>query len=248
MDVFLFTKFIDDNLIGHLFITLTGVRILASYESDEEQIEALKRWWKENGGSLLTGTVIVLVVLFGSRQWQGAQLAKAEEASDLYENLIPLVADFQTNGLDDSGIATLEVFYNQLRNDHTDTIYTRYGAMLMASVYVAQENYDQASAELNWILDNPELGFLQKAEEELFLSARLRLARVMLAQGQAQQALDLIIAVEPLELGASYAEVQGDAYLQLGQIEQARSAYERAIAAGQGNNNFIELKLLGLEG
>ena len=70
----------------------------------------------------------------------------------------------------------------------------------------------------------------------------------MLAQGQAQQALDLIIAVEPLELGASYAEVQGDAYLQLGQIEQARSAYERAIAAGQGNNNFIELKLLGLEG
>jgi len=221
---------------------------LASYESDEEQIEALKRWWKENGGSLLTGTVIVLVVLFGSRQWQGAQLAKAEEASDLYENLIPLVADFQTNGLDDSGIATLEVFYNQLRNDHTDTIYTRYGAMLMASVYVAQENYDQASAELNWILDNPELGFMQKAEEELFLSARLRLARVMLAQGQAQQALDLIIAVEPLELGASYAEVQGDAYLQLGQIEQARSAYERAIAAGQGNNNFIELKLLGLEG
>lgn len=221
---------------------------MASYESDEEQIEALKRWWKENGGSLLTGTVIVLVVLFGSRQWQGAQLAKAEEASDLYENLIPLVADFQTNGLDDSGIATLEVFYNQLRNDHTDTIYTRYGAMLMASVYVAQENYDQASAELNWILDNPELGFLQKAEEELFLSARLRLARVMLAQGQAQQALDLIIAVEPLELGASYAEVQGDAYLQLGQIEQARSAYERAIAAGQGNNNFIELKLLGLEG
>jgi predicted negative regulator of RcsB-dependent stress response len=221
---------------------------LASYESDEEQIEALKRWWKENGGSLLTGTVIVLVVLFGSRQWQGAQLAKAEEASDLYENFIPLVADFQTNGLDDSGIATLEVFYNQLRNDHTDTIYTRYGAMLMASVYVAQENYDQASAELNWILDNPELGFMQKAEEELFLSARLRLARVMLAQGQAQQALDLIIAVEPLELVASYAEVQGDAYLQLGQIEQARSAYERAIAAGQGNNNFIELKLLGLEG
>jgi predicted negative regulator of RcsB-dependent stress response len=221
---------------------------LASYESDEEQIEALKRWWKENGGSLLTGTVIVLVVLFGSRQWQGAQLAKAEEASDLYENFIPLVADFQTNGLDDSGIASLEVFYNQLRNDHTDTIYTRYGAMLMASVYVAQENYDQASAELNWILDNPELGFMQKAEEELFLSARLRLARVMLAQGQAQQALDLIIAVEPLELVASYAEVQGDAYLQLGQIEQARSAYERAIAAGQGNNNFIELKLLGLEG
>ena len=89
---------------------------------------------------------------------------------------------------------------------------------------------------------------MKQAEEELFLGARLRLARVMLAQGQAQQALDLIAAVEPLELGAGYAEIQGDAYLQLGQIEQARSAYERAISMGPGNSSFIELKLLGLEG
>ena len=121
---------------------------MASYESDEEQIEALKGWWKENGSSLLTGVVIVLVVLFGSRQWQGSQLAKAEAASDLYQNLIPLVSDFQTNGLDDTGIATLEVFYNQLRNDHTDTIYTRYAALLMASVYVTQENYDQGKTSV----------------------------------------------------------------------------------------------------
>jgi predicted negative regulator of RcsB-dependent stress response len=221
---------------------------LASYESDEEQLEALKGWWKENGSSLLTGIVIVLVVLFGSRQWQGAQLARAEAASDLYENMMPLVADFQTNGLNDASLAILEESYNQLRNDHTDTIYTRYAAMMMASVYVAQEDYDQAAAELNWILENPALGFMKQAEEELFLGARLRLARVMLAQGQAQQALDLIAAVEPLELGAGYAEIQGDAYLQLGQIEQARSAYERAISMGPGNSSFIELKLLGLEG
>ena len=221
---------------------------MASYESDEEQIEALKRWWKENGVSLLTGIVIVLVVLFGSRQWQSMQLARAEAASELYENMMPLVAEFQTNGLNDAGMVTLEESYNLLRNDHTDTIYTKYAAMMMASVYVIQENYDQAAAELNWILENPDLGFMKRAEEELFLGARLRLARVMLAQGQAQEALDLMNAVDPLELESGYAEVQGDAYLQLGQVEQARSAYERAISIGQGNNSFIELKLLGLEG
>lgn len=221
---------------------------MASYASDEEQIEALKRWWQENGTSLITGIVIVLVVLFGSRQWQGSQLAKAEAASDLYEAMIPLLAQMQTTALDDASIALLETSYDGLRNDHSDSIYTRYGALIMASLYVYQENYDQAAAELNWILDNPDLGFMQDAEVELFLTARLRLARVKLAQGLAQEALDLVTAVEPLELAAGYAEVQGDAYGQLGQIEQARGAYQRAISFGPANATLIELKLLGLDG
>ena len=219
---------------------------MASYASDEEQIEALKRWWEENGNSLIVGVVIILVVLFGSRQWQGAQVAKAEAASDLYEQMLAPVALFQAETLDTTGMAELENFYNTLRNDHTDTIYARYGALLMASVYAGQENYDQAAAELNWILDNPELGFMQDAEEELFLTARLRLARIRLAQGDAQQALDLVTAVDPLELGAGYAEVQGDAYRQLGQTEQSRSAYQRALNFAPENGSLIELKMRSL--
>ncbi len=223
-----------------------GDTLLASYESDEEQIEALKRWWAENGNSLVIGIAIVLVVLFGSRQWQSAQVEKAEAASDLYENMLPSVALFHSATLDETGMSELESNYNSLRNDHTDTIYARYGALLMASVYATQENYDQAAAELNWIIENPELGFMQMAEEELFLTARLRLARVRLAQGEPQQALDLLTSVEPLELGAGFAEAQGDAYKQLGQLEQSRSAYQRALGFAPDNASLIELKLRAL--
>jgi predicted negative regulator of RcsB-dependent stress response len=219
---------------------------LASYESDEEQIEALKNWWKENGNSLLMGVVIVLVVLFGSRQWQGAQLAKAEEASELYDSIFQLSALNQTSVITESTIAELESSNEQLRSDYTDSIYARYGALIMASMYVNQEAYEQAANELNWVLDNPDLGFMKSAEEELFLTARLRLARVRLAQGMAQEALDLVTAVEPGGLEAGYSEVQGDAYLQLGQAEQARSAYQRALSLAPDNANFIELKILGI--
>lgn len=220
---------------------------MANYESDEEQIEALKRWWQENGNSLLMGIAIVLVVLFGSRQWQGSQLAKAEAASELYESIMQAVALNQNAVVSDEDMVTMESSYDTLRNEHENSIYTRYGALLLASVYVGQENYDQAAAELNWVLDNPDLGFMKSAEPELFLTARLRLAKVRLAQGQAQQALDLVTAVEPGQLAAGYAEVQGDAYRKLGQVEQARSAYQRAISLGPDNASFIELKMLGLE-
>jgi len=219
---------------------------LASYANDEEQVEALKRWWQENGSSLLTGIVIVLVVLFGSRQWQGAQLAKAEAASDLYEDIVQLALLDQASALTAESMAQLESSYDELRNEFEDSIYARYGAMMMATVYVNQENYDQAATELNWIIDNPELGFMQKAEEELFLTARLRLARVKLAQGLAQEALTIVTEVEPGALAAGFAEVQGDAYLQLGQSEQARSAYERAISLEPDNASFIDLKIRGI--
>jgi len=219
---------------------------LASYANDEEQVEALKRWWQENGSSLLTGIVIVLVVLFGSRQWQDAQLAKAEAASDLYEDVVQLALLDQASALTAESMAQLESSYDELRNEFEDSIYARYGAMMMATVYVNQENYDQAATELNWIIDNPELGFMQKAEEELFLTARLRLARVKLAQGLAQEALTIVTEVEPGALAAGFAEVQGDAYLQLGQSEQARSAYERAISLEPDNASFIDLKIRGI--
>lgn len=89
---------------------------------------------------------------------------------------------------------------------------------------------------------------MKSAEPELFLMARLRLARVLLAQDKAQEALTLVTAVDPGALAAGYAEAQGDAYIQLGQNEQARGAYQRAIDLQPDNLGFVELKLLGVNG
>ena len=221
---------------------------MAHYPSEEEQIEALKRWWKENGNSLVIGVLIALAAVFGSRQWQDSRENAAQAASEVYDNIVQIIAVSQGNGISDQDMQELERDYNELRNNHADSIYARYGALMLARVYVDQENYDQAAAELAWVMDNQDLGFMQSAEPELFLTARLRLARVKLAQGQAQDALDLVVSVDPGALGAGFAEVQGDAYAQLGQLEQARGAYQRAMELQPENLGFIELKMLGLSG
>lgn len=221
---------------------------MASYASDEEQIEALKRWWNENGTSLITGIIIVLVVLFGSRQWQSYRLGNAETASDLYESIVGLAAQDREQTLSDDLMAEMNTAYDRLRNEFANSIYSRYAALVIAGNSVHHENYEQAAAELTWVMENPELGFMRSTEPEMLLSARLRLARVRLAQGMAQEALDLVTAVDPGDLAAGYLEAQGDAYLQLGQDEQARSAYERAIIQAPDNAGFIELKLMGIGG
>jgi len=220
---------------------------LATYGSDEEQLEALQNWWKENGSSLLTGVVIVLVVFFGNRYWQGSVQANAEAASALYDGIMERMTVNVNAEINDEDLAAIEENYDELRNSFPDSIYARYGAMMLASAYVSKANYDQAAAELNWVMENQELGFMQSAEPELFLITRLKLARVRLAQEQPQAALDLLSVVDPGVLAAGFAEVQGDAYTQLGQLEQARAAYQRAIGLGPENASLIELKLRGLD-
>ncbi|MEW8396328.1 MAG: tetratricopeptide repeat protein, partial [Candidatus Thiodiazotropha sp.] len=40
---------------------------MSEYQTEEEQVEAIKRWWKENGTSVIAGLVIGLGGIFG---WQ----------------------------------------------------------------------------------------------------------------------------------------------------------------------------------
>ena len=56
--------------------------------TDEERLEVIKKWWRENGSSIITGVVLGLAVLFGSKAWFAYQDRKAETASNIYTTLI----------------------------------------------------------------------------------------------------------------------------------------------------------------
>lgn len=221
---------------------------MASYESDEEQLEALKRWWKENGNSLLMGVVIVLAVYFGIGRFQDSRMNESGRASDLYQQMADLAVDNMDSAISSDAFQQLQGVYTELKGDYADSIYSRYGALLMARFQVERNELDQAAAELQWILDNPELGFLQEADAELFVIARLRLARVRLGQGDAEAALALLQS-QPLqdEFVPGYAEVEGDVQMALGNRDAARAAYQKALvalnASGTGNPAVLRLKL-----
>lgn len=217
------------------------------YGSDEEQVEALKNWWKENGTTLLTGVVLVLVAFFGVRQWQTSNQATAGVASDLYQQLSELAIGSLNNAVTDEQLQQADAVYQRLKTEFDDSIYARYGALAMAKFLVEKGDEARAATELQWILDNPDLSFMKEAEEELFMVARLRLARVKLSLGDADGALALLKAVEPGTFASSFAELEGDILLDKGDVDGAKAAYTRALATTEGVNPILlQLKLQDL--
>jgi len=212
------------------------------YDSDEEQIEALKRWWDENGTLVIAGIVLVLAVLFGSRYWQSSQSSMAEAASDIYTQMTEVVQPNLDLEIDDTELAEALNLHTELKNNFANSVYSRYSALLMARLYVQRNELGEAAAELQWIMDNPGLGFLNSIDDEMALTARSRLARVILAQGNAEAALQLLNEVEPGTFAGTFAEIEGDAYVALGRIQEAIEAYQNALNAGT-NTEVVELKL-----
>lgn len=220
---------------------------MADYASDEEQVEALKKWWNENGSSLLIGVGVVLLLLFGVRQWQASQSATAGAASDVYQQISGLAVANVSQTISDDDLMIAQGLYSQLKANYESSIYTRYAALAVAKFLAEKNQLDQAATELQWIIDNPSLGMMKKADEELFMVARLRLARIRIAQGDPQAALALLKAVEPGEFIVSHAEIEGDALLKQGDREGAKAAYQRALAANtDGNPALLRLKLQDL--
>lgn len=212
------------------------------YDTDEEQIEALKGWWDENGTSLIVGIILVLAVLFGSRYWQSAQDSTGELASDIYTQMADSVLSNIDLDVDEEELNSALNLHNDLKTNFVNTIYSRYSALLMARLYVQRNELDNAANELRWILDNPGLGFLKSIDDELALTTRARLARVVIAQGDAEAALQLLNEVEPGTFAGIFAEIEGDAYVELGRLQEAIDAYQTALSIG-ANAEVVELKL-----
>ncbi|MDC1436812.1 tetratricopeptide repeat protein [Gammaproteobacteria bacterium] len=212
------------------------------YDTDEEQIEALKDWWDENGTSVIVGIILVLAVLFGSRYWQSSQDSTAEIASDIYTQMTTGVQANVDLDIDDEELNSAFNLHNELKTNFVNTVYSRYSALLMARLYVQRNELDNAASELQWVLDNPGLGFLKSIDDELALTTRARLARVVIAQGNAEAALQLLNEVESGAFAGVFAEIAGDAYVELGRLQEAIDAYQTALSIGT-NAEVVELKL-----
>lgn len=221
---------------------------VASYDGDDEQVEALKRWWKENGNSLLAGVAIVLAAYFGIGRFQDSRSAEAGRASDLYQQMADLAVENMSGAITSDAYQAVQGVHLELRNGHSGSIYSRYAALLMARFHVERNELDKAAAELQWILDNPDVGLMREADEELFVIARLRLARIKLGQGAASEALALLQAATIKDAFIpGYAEAEGDVQMALGNADAARAAYRKALvaleASGTGNPAILRLKL-----
>ncbi|MDP5210068.1 tetratricopeptide repeat protein [Microbulbifer sp. 2205BS26-8] len=195
---------------------------MAEHLTEQEQIETLKRWWAENGRGIVTGVALALAGYFGYQWWQGDQRAKAEAASDLYQSFVEAVSA-NNNQPDNKQLTTAKTLADQLRNDFASRIYASQASLRLAAIAADSNDLEAAQQQLQWVLDNTD-------ETALQLLAKRRLAAVVAARGNPDEALKLVAGTVPPAFAALYAETRGDILKQQGDDVGARAAYEQALA------------------
>jgi len=195
---------------------------VTAHLTEEEQLEALKRWWNENGKATLVGVVLAVGGYFGWQGWQDHQRSQAESASLIYQNLVEATITTAGESLAEDKRATAAHLAGQLKSDYRGSQYAQNAALFMAKLAVEANELDKAVEELNWVLD-------QNPSQGIELLTRLRLARVQASQGAYDKALAILAAAEPETFAAAFAEVRGDIYLAQGKTSEARGAYQLAL-------------------
>jgi predicted negative regulator of RcsB-dependent stress response len=214
--------------------------------AEEETIEALKRWWNENGKQLLGIVIVALSGFTGWLLWQNNQSAAIESSSNLYEEILTLAFSVEEGGtLSEEDSLQVIAYADELMRDHSQTAYARYAALYAAQQHVRHGDMDAAESALRWVVENPLSGLFTEPDEGLQLTATLRLGRILLAKGAAEQALALINGVDPQGFEAGYSELRGDIYLSLDRFIDARDAYIAAQQAGS-TSEALRMKLQSL--
>jgi predicted negative regulator of RcsB-dependent stress response len=204
-----------------------------SYSTEEEQVEALQRWWKENGRSIIVAIVLALGLGFGYQGWKNYRVDNAEAASDLYQRMLQAFSAPALSPEQEQIALELAV---QLKADYSNSTYAQFASMQLARVAVVQNNLAEAQAELRWVLGKADKG------SDVARIAQLRLARVLAAGGEVEQALAILEQSDEGPYKASYAIARGDILLSAGRAEEASEAYVTALAlAGVGEGAAINL-------
>ena len=202
---------------------------------EHEQGERVRQWLRDNGSAIFGGIALGLALIIGWQWYDRSQAEKRVTAAVQYQALLDAAER------DDSD--TVAALTTTLADDFGGTPYAHMATLLRAERLVADDP-DGAAALLEQArstIEDPAMRAL----------TTLRLARVRMAQGQAEAALALV-REDGLDAWAGLAgEIEGDALSALGRDEEARDAYREALQAldsGAPNRSIVEMKLASAGG
>jgi predicted negative regulator of RcsB-dependent stress response len=201
---------------------------MVEHLTEEEQVEQLKQWWKENGLSIVGGVVIGLAAVFGWRAWQHHEVERSAQAGGLYDQLLMAAEARQTD-------AALQ------RHDQIRAQYGGTGYAALAGLHAAKLKLEAGDARAaRELLETVRREATDPAIQEV---ATLRLARLYLDAGELDAARRLVDGMPKGAFGSQLAELRGDLARAGGDVAAARAAYEEALAGRHTGSNLLRFKL-----
>ncbi len=205
------------------------------YASDAEQAEALKKWWRENGKSVVGGLVIGLGGVFGWQSWMQYQETSAARASFQYHQL--------SRAAQVGEAESVEKQVGVLEKEYAGSVYRLFGHLELARLKVEAGDLAGARQLLEAVMADADDPSLRQV-------ARLRIARLHLAQGDLDAAEALLGQASEDGFVGEFQAIKGDIALARGDQEAAIAAYRAALENQAGNSATLRLKLdsLGWDG
>lgn len=195
---------------------------------EEQQVEAIKAWWKKYRNSIIGGLLAGAILVTGYNSWKDYRDNRAEEASALYENFSRFANSNQQ--------AQMKAIGQQLIDEYSATPYAELAALMLAKHSYESGDKDMAITHLTWAMENAEI-------VEVEHTARSRLARVLIDKGEFVEALKLIEAQDAGPYTPWYLEIKGDLYVAQGDKEAAKKAYLEAMSYKDLKNNSQSLQM-----
>lgn len=199
--------------------------------SDIEREEQLRSFWRDNWLTIVGGVAIGLGGIGGWNYWQRHTRERAEQAEAAYSGVL----DALTANKRDDALTRAKA----LREANPSSPYADQADLALARAAVDSRDYDEAARLLRTVMDG-------SRDTELRRIARLRLARVLIEQGKADEAVALLNPSDAGSFGPHYQEVRGDAFAAGGDAAGARREYEAALAAPPStesiDRDYIALK------
>lgn len=201
---------------------------MSSLDSEEQQIEAIKKWWKENGLAVVMGIVLGVGGLVGWRSWTTYQDNQGAAASILYEQMMGRAAGGDRRGAMDVA--------EHLAAEYGGTGYADLARLSLARMSYRDGDVAGAVAQLEVVRDEAEI-------DELKQVAALRLARLRLDEGDLDGAQAVIAGSAAEAFAGVRDEIQGDILAARGDRAGARNAYQRALELTTNDSGRVLLQM-----
>ena len=203
-----------------------------AYSIEEEQeINQLKDWWKENGKTIIVAFILGVGGMFGWRYWQAHQAEQIAQASAQYNALI-----YSAQQDEQAKKANIEQFVQ----DNSKTAYAVFALLDEAKKATEKQDFAAAEANLNQALT-------QSQDEVLTSIVALRLSAVQFQLGQLDNALTTLNQVKGESFNARKAILTGDIQVSKGDKVAAKNSFEQAQQSGsQLEQQMAKMKLNNL--
>lgn len=203
-----------------------------AYSIEEEQeINQLKDWWKENGKTIIVAFILGVGGMFGWRYWQAHQAEQIAQASAQYDALI-----YSAQQDEQAKKANIEQFVQA----NSKTAYAVFALLDEAKKATEKQDFAAAEANLNQALT-------QSQDEVLTSIVALRLSAVQFQLGQLDNALTTLNQVKGESFNARKAILTGDIQVAKGDKVAAKTSFEQAQQSGsQLEQQMAKMKLNNL--